>query len=47
MYKRIHDEVKLKFPGHEYIAIGAFFFLRFFNTAIAVPESYGLLKSTT
>lgn len=40
----IHKEVKARFPGSENIAIGAFMFLRFYCTAIAIPEQYGLLK---
>ena len=41
----IKKQVSAKFPGHEDIAMGAFLFLRFFSTAISVPESYGLLRS--
>lgn len=43
----IKQEVAKKYPGYEQIAIGAFIFLRFFNTAIVVPESHGLLKSNS
>lgn len=42
--RHIQQETKKKWPGHESVAIGAFIFLRIFNPAIAVPESYGLLK---
>lgn len=44
MNKHIQTTVGSRFPGYDTISIGAFMFLRFFNTAIAVPESYGLLQ---
>lgn len=47
MSKHIQKTVGARFPGYDNIALGAFMFLRFFNTAVAVPESYGLLKSIT
>lgn len=42
----IHSSVAEKFPGRENVALGAFLFLRFFNTAIAMPEVFGLLPES-
>lgn len=42
----LKSTISERFSGHENIAIGSFLFLRFFNTAVAVPESYGLLSCT-
>ncbi|KAH3756518.1 GTPase-activator protein for Ras family GTPase [Pelomyxa schiedti] len=39
----IREIVEAKFPPYVYKAIGAFIFLRFYNTAITVPENYGLM----
>jgi neurofibromin 1 len=35
----------LKFPESTTQAIGAFVFLRFFNCAISMPDSYGILAN--
>jgi len=37
-------EVHNRFPNSKYTAIGGFIFLRFFNPAINLPESYGLSR---
>jgi neurofibromin 1 len=42
--RHIQKTVAERFPDATLQAIGAFIFLRFFNAAIAVPESYGLVK---
>lgn len=41
----IKTVVQAKFPDYVSKAIGAFIFLRFFNTGITVPETYGLMPS--
>jgi hypothetical protein len=43
----IRDSVVLKYPQHCNIAIGSFFFLRFVNPALILPEQYDLLPSIT
>jgi len=40
----VKNSVSLMFPDAVQNALSAFLFLRFFNCAIAVPESYGLLE---
>jgi len=40
----INNTVSLMFPEAVQSALSAFLFLRFYNCAIAVPESYGLLE---
>jgi neurofibromin 1 len=37
--------IEKKFPEFIYKAIGSFIFLRFFNTGITVPETYGLMST--
>lgn len=41
----IKAQLEGKFPNAIYKGVGAFIFLRFYNTAITVPESYGLMES--
>ena len=41
----IRAQLESKFPETVYKGVGAFIFLRFYNTAITVPESYGLMES--
>ncbi|KAH3743948.1 GTPase-activator protein for Ras family GTPase [Pelomyxa schiedti] len=41
--RQIKQEIEAKEPTYVMSSIGAFIFLRFYNTAISVPESYGLL----
>ena len=41
----IKSQLENKFPQAIYKGVGAFIFLRFYNTAITVPESYGLMES--
>jgi neurofibromin 1 len=43
----MHDSVQEKFPQHGSIAIGSFFFLRFINPALSLPEQYELVPSVT
>jgi len=43
--KIIKDEVEAKLPGKSQKAMGSFLFLRFFCSAITVPDSYGLIKT--
>ncbi|KAH3746119.1 GTPase-activator protein for Ras family GTPase [Pelomyxa schiedti] len=42
----IQKEVSSTLPEYTRQSLGAFFFLRFINTAISVPEGYGLLPET-
>ncbi|KAH3757437.1 succinate dehydrogenase [Pelomyxa schiedti] len=42
----IQKEVSVTLPEFTQQSIGAFFFLRFINTAISVPEGYGLLPES-
>jgi len=39
----INNRVKVKFPDAVQSALSAFLFLSFYNCAISVPESYGLV----
>jgi len=39
----IRSQLEAKFPKFIYKGLGAFVFLRFYNTAITVPETYGLV----
>jgi len=39
----LQTQLAARYPDFVYQGIGAFVFLRFYNTAITVPESYGLL----
>jgi len=41
----LRDQLQQRFPDFVFKGIGAFVFLRFYNTAITVPETYGLLPS--
>ena len=41
----IKSQLENKFPQAINKGVGAFIFLRFYNTAITVPESYGLMES--
>jgi len=41
----IKDVVQNRYPDYVSKAIGAFIFLRFFNTGITVPETYGLMPT--
>jgi hypothetical protein len=43
----MHDSVLQKFPQHGSIAIGSFFFLRFINPALSLPEQFNLVPSVT
>jgi hypothetical protein len=43
----MRDSVMLKYPQHCNIAIGSFFFLRFINPALLLPEHYDLVPSIT
>ena len=43
----MHDSVLEKFPQHGSIAIGSFFFLRFINPALSLPEQFNLVPSVT
>lgn len=40
----LKHEVTPKFPESKYTSVGGFIFLRFFNPAINLPESYGLSR---
>eukprot|EP01106_Pelomyxa_sp_JSP_P009999 TRINITY_DN269_c0_g1_i1.p1 TRINITY_DN269_c0_g1~~TRINITY_DN269_c0_g1_i1.p1 ORF type:complete len:211 (-),score=82.56 TRINITY_DN269_c0_g1_i1:119-751(-) len=39
----VFTQVEAKFPQKGYQAVGAFMFLRFYNNAITVPESFGFI----
>eukprot|EP00727_Mastigamoeba_balamuthi_P013215 m51a1_g8516 putative gtpase-activator protein for ras family gtpase (1931) ;mRNA; r:92824-99197 len=39
----LRSEIGRRFPAYVARGVGAFMFLRFYNTAITVPESYGLM----
>jgi hypothetical protein len=41
----MHNSVLQKYPQHGSIAIGSFFFLRFMNPALTLPEQYALVPS--
>ena len=41
----LRSQLEQRFPDFVFKGIGAFMFLRFYNTAITVPETYGLLPS--
>jgi hypothetical protein len=41
----MRDSVQLKYPQYCNIAIGSFFFLRFINPALLLPEQYDLVPS--
>ena len=41
----MHQSVLQKYPQHGSIAIGSFFFLRFINPALTLPEQYALVPS--
>lgn len=41
----LQSQLEQRFPDFVFKGIGAFMFLRFYNTAITVPETYGLLPS--
>eukprot|EP01107_Rhizomastix_libera_P015551 TRINITY_DN591_c0_g1_i2.p1 TRINITY_DN591_c0_g1~~TRINITY_DN591_c0_g1_i2.p1 ORF type:complete len:693 (-),score=124.54 TRINITY_DN591_c0_g1_i2:35-2089(-) len=41
----IKEVIGQRFPNYVYKAIGAFIFLRFYNTGITVPESFGLMQT--
>jgi len=41
----LRDQLQQRFPDFVFKGMGAFVFLRFYNTAITVPETYGLLPS--
>ena len=41
----LKSQLDNKFPNSVYKGVGAFIFLRFYNTAITVPESYGLMEN--
>eukprot|EP01106_Pelomyxa_sp_JSP_P002211 TRINITY_DN1339_c0_g1_i4.p1 TRINITY_DN1339_c0_g1~~TRINITY_DN1339_c0_g1_i4.p1 ORF type:complete len:175 (-),score=61.83 TRINITY_DN1339_c0_g1_i4:93-617(-) len=40
----VSRKVEEKFPGNGETAVGAFIFLRFYNNAISVPESFGFVS---
>eukprot|EP01106_Pelomyxa_sp_JSP_P019172 TRINITY_DN9427_c0_g1_i1.p1 TRINITY_DN9427_c0_g1~~TRINITY_DN9427_c0_g1_i1.p1 ORF type:complete len:136 (-),score=28.89 TRINITY_DN9427_c0_g1_i1:49-456(-) len=40
----IKSQVEMKFPDKGNVGVGSFLFLRFYNTAISVPESFGFLQ---
>jgi len=42
--RNVREEVQLKYPGASQKSIGSFLFLRFFCSAVTVPDSYGLIK---
>ncbi|KAH3757384.1 GTPase activation, GAP [Pelomyxa schiedti] len=42
----LKDEVHKKFPDSVFSSIGSFLFLRFFNPALSVPETYGILSKS-
>jgi len=42
----LNDQLSQRYPDFVFKGIGAFLFLRFYNTAITVPESYGLMPES-